>query len=124
MSQLWPSWPLPIRALFPLFGPGTWERRVSARAHNPALGTLSHMALLTLQEIEKIFKISRSTLYRMRNEGGFPPGIQVRGRWRWKAIDIQAFIERSKATSSRESCMVSPQYQGAVARGPRRLRVA
>jgi predicted DNA-binding transcriptional regulator AlpA len=97
---------------------------VSARAQNPALGTLSHMALLTLQEIEKIFKISRSTLYRMRNEGGFPPGIQVRGRWRWKAIDIQAFIERSKATSSRESCMVSPQYQGAVARGPRRLRVA
>ena len=97
---------------------------MSARAQNPAPCTLSRMALLTLQEIEKIFKISRSTLYRMRNEGGFPPGIQVRGRWRWKAIDIQAFIERSKATSSRESCMVSPQYQGARARGPRRLRVA
>ena len=124
MSQLWPSLALSIRALFPLLGLRTWERRVSARAQNPVLGTLSRMALLTLQEIEKIFKISRSTLYRMRNEGGFPPGIQVRGRWRWKAIDIQAFIERSKATSSRESCMVSPQYQGAVARGPRRLRVA
>jgi predicted DNA-binding transcriptional regulator AlpA len=82
------------------------------------------MEMLTLNEIEKIFKISRSTLYRMRHDGGFPPGIQVRGRWRWKAIDIQAFIERSKATSSRESCMVSPEYRGAVARGPRRLRAA
>jgi predicted DNA-binding transcriptional regulator AlpA len=82
------------------------------------------MEMLTLEEIERIFKISRSTLYRMRREGGFPPGIQVRGRWRWMAIDIRAFIERSKATSSRESCMVSPEYQGAVARGPRRLRVA
>ena len=97
---------------------------MSARAVVPTHSTVPAMELLTLVEIEEVFKISRSTLYRMRKEGGFPPGIQVRGRWRWKAIDMCAFIERSKATSSRESCMVSPQYQGACARGPRRLRVA
>lgn len=33
-------------------------------------------------EIEKVFKISRTTLYRLRKEGGFPAGVQVRGRWR------------------------------------------
>jgi predicted DNA-binding transcriptional regulator AlpA len=82
------------------------------------------MEMLTLAEIEKVFKISRTTLYRLRKEGGFPAGVQVRGRWRWLASDIRAHIERSKASSSRESCMVSPAYQGAAPRGPRRLRAA
>lgn len=124
MSQVLPLL-LPLAGAFAqLQGGRTWERALGLRAHSLHERTVTSMELLTLEEIASLFKISRSTVYRMRRDGAFPPGVQVRGRWRWTAMDIRVFIERSKATSSRESCMVSPEYQGAVARGPRRLRVA
>lgn len=109
----------------PTFLTQSWEFLWDLRAAIRKAGTAPFVEkLMTLSELEAFFQISRSTLYRMRKEGDFPPGIRIRGHWRWMPNDIRIFLQRHRATTSRESCLISPEFSGAIARGPRRLRAA
>ena len=50
--------------------------------------------LLRRREVEKITGLSRSSIYRLMQEGGFPRPVRVGpSAVRWKASDITAWIE-------------------------------
>ena len=57
--------------------------------------------LLRRREVERITGMSRSSIYRLMQEGGFPRPVRVGpSAVRWKSSDITAWIEsRPVATS-------------------------
>ena len=52
----------------------------------------------TRQQLEKLFKVSRATIYRWVNNGHFPKPIHLGANMvRWKASDIEAWMEEREA---------------------------
>jgi prophage regulatory protein len=52
----------------------------------------------TRQELEKLFKVSRATIYRWVKSGHLPKPIQLGANMvRWKASDIEAWMEEREA---------------------------
>lgn len=50
--------------------------------------------LLRRRDVERITGVSRSSIYRLMQEGEFPRPVRVGpGAVRWKASDIEAWIE-------------------------------
>lgn len=52
--------------------------------------------LLTMSEVAGRVKVHRVTLYRKMREGKFPAPLVVCGRYRWKASEIEHYIETSE----------------------------
>jgi prophage regulatory protein len=56
----------------------------------------------TRQELEKLFKVSRATIYRWVNNGHFPKPIHLGANMvRWKASDIDAWVIAREASNLR-----------------------
>ena len=54
----------------------------------------------TRQELEKLFKVSRATIYRWVNSGQFPKPIHLGANMvRWKASDIGAWVIARETTN-------------------------
>ena len=52
----------------------------------------------TRQELETLFKVSRATIYRWVKSGHLPKPIQLGANMmRWKASDIEAWMEEREA---------------------------
>ncbi|MDE2916620.1 MAG: AlpA family phage regulatory protein [Paracoccaceae bacterium] len=50
--------------------------------------------LLTRREVERLCRLSRSTLYRKMREGTFPVPLKVSERAvRWRDSDIRAYVD-------------------------------
>lgn len=54
--------------------------------------------LLTAQEVVQMLSVSKSTLWRMRDSGKLPAPIRVGGIVRWRASDIQRWVEQGCPT--------------------------
>jgi len=53
--------------------------------------------VLTLQEVAALLKIAERTAYMMVQRGDLP-GFKVGGQWRFKRVDIDAWMEAQKRT--------------------------
>tara|TARA_R110000765_G_scaffold278169_2_gene375988 strand:- start:707 stop:889 length:183 start_codon:yes stop_codon:yes gene_type:complete len=51
--------------------------------------------ILTLREVAEYLKLTEKTAYRLAAEGKLP-GFKVGGSWRFKRIDLEAWIEKQK----------------------------
>ena len=51
--------------------------------------------ILTLKEVADYLKLAEKTAYRLAAEGKLP-GFKVGGAWRFKAVDIDRWIEEQK----------------------------
>ena len=52
----------------------------------------------TRQQVEKLIKVSRPTLYRWMKEGNFPKNIKLGANLvRWKTSDLEAWIAEREA---------------------------
>jgi prophage regulatory protein len=52
----------------------------------------------TRQQVEKLFQVSRPTLYRWMKEGNFPKSVRLGANMvRWKASDLEAWIAEREA---------------------------
>ncbi len=51
--------------------------------------------IMTLKELAKYLKLAEKTAYRLAAEGKLP-GFKVGGSWRFKADDIERWIEEKK----------------------------
>jgi len=52
----------------------------------------------TRQQVEKLFQVSRPTLYRWIKQGKFPKQVQLGANMvRWRVSDIEAWIEEREA---------------------------
>lgn len=49
--------------------------------------------LLSVKAVCARLGVSRSTLYQLQHRDGFPSGIKVGAQRRWRASDIDAWIE-------------------------------
>jgi excisionase family DNA binding protein len=55
--------------------------------------------ILTIQELAEYLKLNEKTAYRLAGEGKLP-GFKVGGSWRFKRVDIEAWIETQKSKDS------------------------
>jgi excisionase family DNA binding protein len=53
--------------------------------------------ILTLPEVAELLKVAEKTVYTMAQQGELP-AFKVRGQWRFKSEDLNAWIERQKAS--------------------------
>lgn len=51
--------------------------------------------ILTLKELAEYLKLTEKTAYRLAAEGKLP-GFKVGGSWRFKSVDVEAWIEAQK----------------------------
>ena len=51
--------------------------------------------ILTLREVAEYLKLTEKTAYRLAAEGKLP-GFKVGGSWRFKRIDLEAWMEKQK----------------------------
>jgi excisionase family DNA binding protein len=51
--------------------------------------------ILTLKEVAEYLKLAEKTAYRLAAEGKLP-GFKAGGSWRFKAADIEIWIEKQK----------------------------
>lgn len=51
--------------------------------------------ILTLKELAEYLKLTEKTAYRLAAEGKLP-GFKVGGSWRFKLLDIEAWIDLKK----------------------------
>jgi len=57
-------------------------------------------AILTLVEVADLLKVADKTVYTMAQNGELP-AFKVRGQWRFKRDDLDAWIERQKVVAVR-----------------------
>lgn len=57
-------------------------------------------AILTLPEVADLLKVADKTVYTMAQKGELP-AFKVRGQWRFKRDDLDAWIERQKVVAVR-----------------------
>lgn len=53
--------------------------------------------VLKLKEVAELLKVGEKTVYSMAQAGELP-AFKVRGQWRFKRIDLDAWIEQQKKT--------------------------
>lgn len=56
--------------------------------------------ILTLKEVAIYLKLAEKTAYRLAAEGKLP-GFKVGGSWRFKASDIEEWIEKQKTVGKK-----------------------
>ncbi|WP_217917274.1 helix-turn-helix domain-containing protein [Myxococcus sp. AM009] len=52
--------------------------------------------ILTLPEVAQLLKVAEKTVYSMAQRGQLP-AFKVGGQWRFKRVDLDAWIEEQKA---------------------------
>jgi excisionase family DNA binding protein len=52
--------------------------------------------LITIDELAQYIRVSPRTLYRMLDEGELPFAIKLKGSWRFREGDVQAWLEGQK----------------------------
>jgi excisionase family DNA binding protein len=57
-----------------------------------------HTDVMTVREVAEYLKLAEKTTYRLAAEGKIP-GFKVGGAWRFRKIDIDAWIEAKKAAA-------------------------
>ena len=57
--------------------------------------------ILTLKEVAEYLKLAEKTAYRLAAEGKLP-GFKVGGSWRFKKVDVEAWITEQKDNSQRK----------------------
>lgn len=57
--------------------------------------------ILTLPEVAQLLKVAEKTIYTMAQKGEVP-AFKVRGQWRFKATDLDNWIEAQKVVCSGE----------------------
>jgi excisionase family DNA binding protein len=57
--------------------------------------------ILTVVEVAQLLKVAEKTVYTMAQKGELP-AFKVRGQWRFKRDDIDAWIEGQKAAARAE----------------------
>lgn len=55
--------------------------------------------ILTIPEVASLLKVAEKTVYTMVQKAQLP-GFKVRGQWRFKRGDLDAWIESQKAIST------------------------
>lgn len=65
--------------------------------------------ILTLPEVAQLLKVADKTVYTMAQKGELP-AFKVRGQWRFKRDDINAWIEGQKA-AARPETQLGPQEE-------------
>jgi excisionase family DNA binding protein len=58
--------------------------------------------ILTIPEVANLLKVAEKTVYTMAQRAQLP-GFKVRGQWRFKRVDLDAWIEIQKEASTRKS---------------------
>jgi excisionase family DNA binding protein len=58
--------------------------------------------ILTLPEVAKLLKVAEKTVYTMAQRAEIP-AFKVRGQWRFKRADIDAWIEQQKSDAHKEA---------------------
>lgn len=56
--------------------------------------------ILTLPEVAELLKVAEKTVYTMAQKHELP-AFKVRGQWRFRRDDIDAWIEKQKAVARR-----------------------
>jgi excisionase family DNA binding protein len=54
--------------------------------------------VMTVREVAEYLKLAEKTTYRLAAEGKIP-GFKVGGAWRFRKVDIDAWIEAKKAAT-------------------------
>lgn len=54
--------------------------------------------ILTLPEVAQLLKVAEKTVYSMAQKGQFP-AFKVGGKWRFKRVDLDVWIEQRKAAA-------------------------
>lgn len=57
--------------------------------------------ILTLKEVAEYLKLAEKTAYRLAAEGKLP-GFKVGGSWRFKKVDVEAWITEQKHNSQKK----------------------
>ena len=65
-----------------------------------SLGNGMNDEILTLKEVATYLKLAEKTAYRLAAEGKLP-GFKAGGSWRFKAVDIERWIEEQKKTKGK-----------------------
>jgi excisionase family DNA binding protein len=55
--------------------------------------------ILTIPEVASLLKVAEKTVYTMAQKAQLP-GFKVRGQWRFKRVDLDAWIEAQKAATT------------------------
>lgn len=51
-------------------------------------------ALITVQELGRLLKMSVRSVWRLRSAGAIPPPVRIGGAVRWRLEDVARWIER------------------------------
>ena len=54
--------------------------------------------ILTLPKVAQLLKVAEKTVYSMAQKGQLP-AFKVGGQWRFKRVDLDAWIEQQKAAA-------------------------
>lgn len=57
--------------------------------------------ILTLPEIAQLLKVAEKTVYTMAQKGEIP-AFKVGGQWRFRRVDLNAWIDRKTRRAARE----------------------
>ena len=52
--------------------------------------------LLDLDDMSRLFTLTREAIYNRRHRGDFPPAIKVGASLRWNSLDVAAWIDAHK----------------------------
>ena len=55
---------------------------------------------VTADEIAKMLKLSRCSIYNMRKRGDLPEGVKIGGVRRWNLAELLSFLTISKAVEN------------------------
>jgi predicted DNA-binding transcriptional regulator AlpA len=55
---------------------------------------------LTIKDLCRLFAVTRSTLYAMRQQRDFPAAFLFAGRPRWRQSEVLAWIDRQRAEAN------------------------
>lgn len=64
------------------------------------MGDMNRSALITTRDVAEMLGVSRSTLYGWAVAGYGPPPIKVGRQVRYKASDVDAWLEQQKRSSA------------------------
>ena len=67
---------------------------------------------MTTDEVAEVLRIPKQTLYRWRTTGGGPEAIRVGRHLRFRAADVEQFLERSKTRSEEAMSAISTDATG------------
>lgn len=56
--------------------------------------------IMTVREVAAYLRLNEKTTYRLTSEGGLP-GFKVGGAWRFKKVDIDAWIKKQTDNTTR-----------------------